>query len=218
MLKVGVEVDNASLADAVALFEFLGGNSKEATRKAVNKAARRIRIVSRREIRKDLRLTSSYVSERLKVKAAKRGQVSASIETPSRGLRLAHFSTDSEIATERVSWIKVPESAKSSKSKPKIFSVQIKPGGPVQPVHGKPGKSKPFFIVGKNSRALIMVQRRNNGSLDALYGPSLSQAFERVRERVLPDAKAELEKQMIAAMNTILKKQHPTETEPGVEL
>ena len=217
MMTYNIEPDQAQLKEAKELFEFLGGNSTDATRIAVNKAARRMRLVARKEIRKDVRLALSYVSERLVVKAAKKGGLTAKIETPSRGLRLTKFSTDETIAAEGVQWMKPPLSVVRQKGvEPQPFMVQIKPGGAIKPVRGDTSKSKPFVIVGKGSRALLLVQRNAAGKLDALYGPSLSQVFSSVRERIIPDAEKELIKQMGIAMNTLLKKQFPTETEAGL--
>ena len=217
MMTYNVEPDHAQLKEAKELFQFLGGNSTDATRIAVNKAARRMRLVARKEIRKDVRLALSYVSERLVVKAARKGELSAKISTPSRGLRLTKFSTDPTIAAEGVQWIKPPLSAvrqKGGDTPP--FMVQVKPGGATKPVRGDTSKSKPFVIVGKGSRAMLLVQRNAAGKLDALYGPSLSQVFSSVRERIIPDAEKELVKQMGIAMNTLLKKQFPAEEEVGL--
>jgi hypothetical protein len=218
MMTYNIEPDQSQLKEAQELFQFLGGNSTDATRIAVNKAARRMRLVARKEIRNDVRLALSYVSERLVVKAAKKGGLTAKIETPSRGLRLTKFSTDPNIAAEGVQWIKPPLSAVRQKGgdTPPPFMVQVKPGGATKPVRGDTSKSKPFVIVGKGSRALLLVQRNAGGKLDALYGPSLSQVFSSVRERIIPDAEKELVKQMGIAMNTLLKKQFPAEEEAGL--
>lgn len=154
MMTYNIEPDQAQLKEAKELFEFLGGNSTDATRIAVNKSARRMRLVARKEIRKDVRLDLSYVSERLVVKAARKGELSAKISTPSRGLRLTKFSTDANIAAEGVAWFKPPLSAvrqKGGDTPP--FMVQVKPGGATKPVRGDTSKSKPFVIVGKGSRA-----------------------------------------------------------------
>lgn len=217
MIVYSVIPDQEQLREAKELFHFVGGNSKEAVRIAVNKTAQRMRIVARKEIRKDVRLSLSYVNDRLKVRTAKKGQDSARITTPSRGLRLTKYSTDESIAAENVSWLKPPLSAvrqKGGKTPP--FMVQVKPKGSIEAVDGKEKKSKPFVIVGKNNGALLLVQRNAAGKLDALYGPSLSQVFSSVRERIIPDAEKELIKQMNAAMNTLLKKQFPAEEEVGL--
>ena len=217
MIIFSVTPDQDQLREAKELFQFVGGNAKEAVRIAVNKTAQRMRIVARKEIRKDVRLSLSYVNDKLKVRTAKKGQDSARITTPSRGLRLTKYSIDDSIAAENVSWIKPPLAAvrqKGGKTPP--FMVQVKPNGSLESVTGKEKKSKPFVIVGKNNGALILVQRNAAGKLDALYGPSLSQVFSGVRERIIPDAEKELIKQMNAAMNTLLKKQFPAEEEVGL--
>ena len=217
MMTYNIEPDQAQLKEAKELFEFLGGNSTDATRIAVNKSARRMRLVARKEIRKDVRLDLSYVSERLVVKAARKGELTAKISTPSRGLRLTKFSTDPNISAEGVSWLKPPAEYITRGGNLNVhFGVKIKPGGPYRFVDGKPNKSRPFVIVGKGSRALLLVQRNAAGKLDALYGPSLAQVFSSVRERIIPDAEKELIKQMGIAMNTLLKKQFPAEEEVGL--
>ncbi len=217
MMRYNIAADQEQLKAAQKLVNFIVDNSTDATRTAVNKTARRMKIVSRKEIQKDIRLELSYINKRLTVKGARKGQQTAKITTPSRGLRLTKFSTDESIAAEGVSWIKPPiEYTRRKDQASSDFSVQIKPGGSVKDVKGKPNKSEPFIIVGKGSRALILVQRKPDGKMDALYGPSLSQVFSSVRERIIPDAEKELKKQMNDAINALIKQQHPTEEEPGV--
>ena len=81
-------------------------------------------------------------------------------------------------------------------------------------------KDHPEFITGhldvrkadEWTKALADFTSHTDGKLDVLHGPSLSQVFGNIREDVLPDAGAELQRQMLDAMRYLLVKQHPAET------
>lgn len=200
-----VEADQAQLAEAISLFEFVGGNSADALRIAINKTGPKIRTASSRKIREQVRLTASYVGGKIAFVRATRGNLNGSIRTESRGLRLAKFSTDAQISSDGVSWLKPPAIPSTG------LKVKVKPAGAAQAVDGKAGMSKPFLIVGKSSHALLIVQRDENDKLKALYGPSISQVFNTVRGDVLPAAGDEFTRQMVDAMRYLLRKQLPAE-------
>jgi len=206
-----VRLDEAKLAEAKELFEFIGGNSDEALRIAINKAGSKVRTLARRGIRSQLRLSVAYVNERLIFKRATRRRLEGALTTPSRGLRLVKFSSDPTLSSD-ASWFKPPaEWVYRPGSFAPIFHVQIKPNGATERVKGRPGMSKPFLIVGKSSRALLLVQRDSRDKLHALYGPSLSQVFNSVRDDVLPAASEELTAQMFEAIRSLTRKQLPME-------
>lgn len=208
-----VEVNEAQLADARALFEFVGGNSDEALRVALNKTAPKIRTASSAAIRGQVRLTATYVRERLEVVKATRRNLSAAIKTPSRGLLLSRFSTDPLIAGEKAGWIRPPLVP------PGGIRVRVKADGPTKVVTGDADTTgnKPFYMVLNRGQNVAIAARLKGESrkVKVFSGPSLSQVFNTVREDVLPEAGAELTRQMVDAMRYLLVKKYPLE---GVEL
>jgi len=201
--------DKEQLAEATALFEFIGGNAQEAQRVAVNKTGPKIRTLASSEIRNQIRLKAGYVNKRLKFNRAKKGNLTARIAAPSRGMLLSRFSTDSRIAGDKVSWIKPPPQPKRG------IRVKVKPKGRPQIVSGGgPGTTgKPFYMVIQGGRLAIAARKSGQGpggrKVDVLHGPSLSQVFTNVKDDVTPDAQAEYTKQMADAMRYLLAKRRP---------
>ena len=91
-------VNQEGVKDAVDTFEFIGGNTDEAIRVAINKTAPQARTLSSARIREQIRLSAGYVNQRLVIRRATRKNLSGAVSTPSRGLLLSRFSTDSLIA------------------------------------------------------------------------------------------------------------------------
>lgn len=195
-----VEVDQAQLKDAMALFEFLGLHAEDALRIAINKTAPKVKTAAGRRIREQVRLQASYVNERLVVKKATRLKLSGSIGTPSRGLLLSRFSTDATVASDKVGWIRPPAMPKRG-----IF-VKVKPNGAAKRM------GNAFYVV-LNGGFLAIAAREGAARkpFKVFRGPSLSQVFNTVRADVLPDAGDELTKQMADAMRYLLQKRFPPE-------
>lgn len=201
-LQYDIKPDEAQLEDAISLFEFVGGNTSDAVRVAINKTAPKIRTRASIAIRSQVRLTAAYVRDRLTIRKATRTNLTGAIQTPSRGLLLSRFSTDPLIAGDKVDWIKPPLVPAGG------IKVKVKPDGPAKTVGGKP-----FYMVLKNSRAIGIVRRIGSGrrGIEVLYGPSLSQVFNTVRDDVLPEATAEYQAELLDAMRYLLVKKYPPE-------
>lgn len=210
-ISYSVDVDEAALADAIAAFEFVGGNTSDALRIAINKCAPKIKTAASKAIRAQVRLAAAYVNERLTITKATKARLSAAIKTPSRGTLMTRFSTDSTVAlgVDRFNWISPPPIP------PRGIKVKIKPTGATKGAPGFEG-NRPFYMVLKNSRALAIAARLNTsgkagGRFKIFYSTSVSQAFNTVRTDVLPAAGAELQAQLLDAMRYLLVKQHPPE-------
>ena len=199
-----VEVDRSAIAEAISLFEFVGGNSADALRVAINKAGPKVKTAAGRAIREQVSLKAAYVNERLTFKRATRKDLSGAIGTPSRGLLLSRFATEPNVSNESIAWIKPPPNPYGG------HYVKVKPDEPERKI-GRGGDSKPFYIVLKGSRALGIARRKADGAIDVLHGPSLSQVFNTVRDDVMPTASAELQAQLLDAMRYLLVKQYPPE-------
>lgn len=204
MISYNVQVDEVAVADAAALFTFVGGNSEDALRIAINKTAPKIKTLASKAIRTQVRLSASYVGERLLITKATRKKLTGAIGTPSRGILLSRFSTDPLIAGDKVGWIKPPLIP------PGGIRVKVKPDGAPKVVQGDTGR-KPFYMVLNNGANVGIMRRSADGKVQALYGPSLSQVFNTVRDDVLPAAGAELQAQLLDAMRYLLVKKYPPE-------
>lgn len=211
-ISYAVAVDEAAVADAVSAFEFVGGNSADALRIAINKCAPKIKTAASKAIRTQVRLSAAYVGDRLTVRKASRTRLSGAISTPSRGLLLSRFSTDPLVAGEKVGWIRPPLVPVGG------IKVKVKPdggakGAPLVWVPPLARPNKPFYIVlngGKNVGIAARLGRGRKG-IKVFSGPSLSQVFNDVRNDVMPAAGAELQAQLIDAMRYLLVKKYPPE-------
>jgi len=200
-----VSVDSSTLQSTIAYFEFVGGNASDAVRVAINKAGPPIRTKSSSEIRSQVRLKAGYVRDRLKLIKATRNRLEGRIQTPSRGLLLSRYSTDSLIASDKVSWIRPPAIP--------ARGIKVK----VKPKEAPKTMSKDwFYMVLKGSNRIGIARRRAKGSLgprggkfDVAYGPSLSQVFTDVKDDVLPEAQRRYESELKDAVRFLLKKQKP---------
>lgn len=201
-----INVDQDAVADAVSLFEFVGGNTSDALRVAINKTAPKIKTLASRAIRDQVRLSASYVGDRLTVRKATRSRLSGAIGTPSRGLLLSRFSTDPLIAGEKVGWIKPPLIPAGG------IRLKVKPVGSTTGAPGI-GGNKPFYIVLNGGQNVGIAARTGSTrkGIKVFSGPSLSQVFNTVRDDVLPTASAEYQAQLLDAMRYLLVKKYPPE-------
>lgn len=202
-----VDVDRAQLADAISAFEFVGGNTSDAIRIAINKTAPKIRTLSSVKIREQVRLSASYVKDKMTIRKATKASLSGSINTPKRGLLLSKFSTDTQVASDGIRWIRPPLVPSGG------IRVKVKPSGSTKTVSNGAAGDKPFYIILKDSRALGIARRKSRyrNDIEVLHGPSLSQVFDDVRGDVMPEAGAEMTRQIIDAMRYILTKKNPPE-------
>lgn len=214
MIGVDVQVDQEKVKDVVSLFEFIGGNSTDALRVAINKAGPKIRTLSSVKIREELNVTAGFLNEtdnqgrkRLDFVRATRQKLSGSVRTQSRGLLLSHFEHNPK-ATLLAS-IFTPDYPIKVKVKRGAGQIKQVKGG--SDVYGDP-----FYIRLRNSNKVgIAMWRRNAGSkggrVEVFYGPSVSQVFRKVKDGIEEPAGKELTDQLLFAMNYLLKKQYPVE-------
>jgi len=200
-------VNQEGVKEAVDLFEFIGGNTDEAIRVAINKTAPQARTLSSARIREQIRLSASYVNQRLVIRRATRKNLSGAVSTPSRGLLLSRFSTNSLIAGDRVGWIKPPLVP------PRGIRVKIKPSGAPVTVTGDSDTkgNKPFYVI-LNGGQNIGIAARYAGQrkkFKVFSGPSMSQVFNTVRDDVLPQAGAIYQAQLLDAIRYLTQKQMP---------
>lgn len=200
-----IAVDQDSLRETIDAFKFVGGNTDDAMRIAINKSTPKIRTASSRVIREQVRLTASYVSQRLTIRKATRSKLTGAITAPKKGVLLSRFSTDSLIAGDKVSWLKAPAAPSGG------IRVKIKPDGGTKAAPSYDGNN-PFYVLLNNKQNVGIAARIGKSrKIKVFAGPSLSQVFQTVRKDVTPQASVEFTKQLIDAMRYILVKQHPPE-------
>jgi len=207
-----VQVDPAQIAEATAFFEFVGGNTDDAMRIAINRGVRGSRVLASRTIRDQVRLGADYVNTRLITTKASRKNLRAAIKAERRGLLLSRFSTDPLVSGDKVSWIKPPLVP------PRGIRVKIKPDGSSAVVAGSENTrpNKPFYIILNKGRNIGIAARLSGyGSrsrkVEVFYGPSLSQVFDTVRKDITPEASKILQEELLDAMRYLLVKQYPPE-------
>lgn len=150
--------------------------------KAVNHTVNKTKTEVGKAIRKEVNLPAAYVRRSLKVKRATLKNTSGSIKAPRRGSTMTRYwqpeGQDTNIDLDKVSFFKAPEAPDAGPR------VQIKPKGAVHRMEGA-------FFIGPmpNSGAILMVKRTLHGpglgrskGLQTIYGPSLSQVFNTLKD------------------------------------
>ena len=202
-----VQANQEQLKAAIQLFEFIGGNSTDAIRVAINRSGPKIRTKSSAAIRKQVRLKAGYVNERLKFDRATNRKLDGRISTPSRGMLLSRFSTDTMVANDSIRWMSPPPVPARG------IRVKVKPSGTAKVVQGDSDtEGKPFYMVLSQSRALgIVARRKGSRKVKVFHGPSMSQVFNDVRDDVLPEASEVYTEELADAMRYLLSKRKPRE-------
>lgn len=180
-----VEVDRSTLQEVRALLAKFSDGAARAHARSLNKTVAKSRTESSKEIRKQVRLNAAYVKSLMTITKASQKTLQAKISTPSRGLLLSRFSTDTSIAGDKTSWLKPPAIPKRG------IRVKVKPTGGAKVFEGDSEiEGKPFYMVlpGTSGRVAIAGRRSKIGSdggrIKVFYGPSLSQVFTDVKEDI----------------------------------
>lgn len=209
--EYNVEVDRDAIKEAISLFEFVGGNSADALRIAANKAAAKTRTLASRTIREQLRLKAGYVGEQLALRRATRANLSAVISSRKFGILMSRYHVNATIAEEGKEWDSAPRAPISG------IRVKVKPSGASIVFKGDDETTGlPFYMVLKNSNRLGIAARRKTptalgSKIKVFHGPSVSQAFNSVRDDIRGTATGEFEFQLLDAMRYLLVKQYPQE-------
>lgn len=179
-----VQVDRTSLQEVRALLAKFSDGARRAHARSLNKTVNRSRTESSKEVRKQVRLNAAYVKSLLTITKASERRLQAKISTPTRGLLMSRFSTDTSIAGDKVGWLKPPPVP------PRGIRVKVKPTGGAKVFGGDEIVGKPFYMVlpGTTGRVAIVGRRAKTGSqggqIKVFYGPSLSQVFTDVKDDI----------------------------------
>lgn len=199
-----VQLDRSQIAEAITLFEFVGGNIDRALSVAINKTTPKAKTAASAQIRQEVRLKAAYVREQISIRKATRTLPQGALTSQKMGILLSRYSDDPKVAESGTEWTSPPPQPYGG------MYVQVKPTGPAVKV-GRGGESKPFYIVLKNSRRLGIARRQADGKINVLHAASVSQVFNTVRDKIRPAAADEFQKQLLDAMRYLLVKQYPPE-------
>ncbi|MCD1631351.1 phage tail protein [Marinobacter shengliensis] len=178
------QVDRTSLQEVRALLAKFSDGARRAHARSLNKTVTKSRTESSKEVRKQVRLNAAYVKSLLTITEASERRLQAKISTPTRGLLMSRFSTDTSISGDKVGWLKPPSVP------PRGIRVKVKPTGGAKVFGGDEIVGKPFYMVlpGTTGRVAIVGRRATIGSqggqIKVFYGPSLSQVFTDVKDDI----------------------------------
>lgn len=180
-----VQVERSSLQEVRALLAKFSDGAARAHVRALNKTAGKARTRSSTEIRRQVRLNAAYVKSLMTITKASLRNPQAKISTPSRGLLMSRFATDTQVSGDKVGWLKPPPIPARG------IRVKIKPSGGAKLFSGDDEiVGKPFYMVlpGTAGRVAIVGRRAvlgaKDGEIKVFYGPSLSQVFTDVKEDI----------------------------------
>lgn len=180
-----LQVDRTSLQEVRALLARFSDGAQRAHVRVLNKTAGKARTRSSVEIRRQVRLNAAYVKSLMTITKASIRNPQAKIGTPSRGLLLSRFSTDTKVSGDKVGWLKPPSVPARG------IRVKVKPSGGAKVFGGDEDTvGKPFYMVlpGTSGRVAIVGRRaelgKDGGEIKVFYGPSLSQVFTDVKEDI----------------------------------
>lgn len=208
MSAISVELDNASVENALRLVEFIGANTVRAQRLAINASLTPAKKLAVQSVTKEVKLSSTEVRKKLETRKASGTFLVGKISTPARGLLLSKFSTDPEIRGGRVSLLSAP------KAPPRGIRVEVTPGKRMVVTGNSANVGKPFYIFLKNSKEIGIAQRRRvagpkGGKIDVFHGPSISQVFRNTKESVAGQATKIYEAKLLDKLNYVLRMKNP---------
>lgn len=209
MIGYTIKVDEEALSGAISLMKFVGANTTKAQRWAINKTLPIAKTRSAKTIYDSILLKSSVIKSRIEVDKATVYNLSGRLYMDPKGLSLQKYEYGgAKVAFIGGARIVTPDSP---------IRVKVKRTGAIKPVTGigKPGvEGKPFYFLLSNTNAMAIGMWKiktgsRGGRIKMLYGPSVSQLFDDVKEELRPEFEELYKTQLIAQMNSVLQLKHP---------
>lgn len=179
---IEIEINEAQLAAAQAQLSYIKNGTAKALSRALNKTASKAKTEASKAIRSQVRLSASYVREKMQGPAngfaykATINRLSSRIATPRRGIRLDNFLTS--LSPYRAGRPTEP------------VKVKVKPTGgaiKIASAFWVPAKNSGGYLIAVRNdvlRAKGMKDKLSPGAYTVLSGPSLSQVFNSVRDDI----------------------------------
>lgn len=199
-----VQIDKTSLNNVRLLLKGVQSDAPKILTRALNKTANKGRTEASKAIRKEVKLSASYVKARLSVRKANFRSLQSRVITPSRGILLSRFSTQPNIRSENISWIKAPEEPARG------IRVRVSPNDGSKVFSGdQETTGKPFYLALPNGRLGIAARRKREGprggKLKVFHGPSLSQVFRNIISDIQEPLAEYQEEQVSKQIDSILR-------------
>jgi len=199
-----VRIDTQSLSNVRLLLAGVQSEAPKILNRALNATAKKGRTEASKAIRAEVKLSASYVKARLAVKKATFRNLQAKVSTPSRGILLSRFSTQANVRSENVSWIRPPPVPARG------IKVKVSPTDGSKTVSGDTEtKGKPFYLVLPNGRLGIAARRRTagprGGTIKVFHGPSLSQVFNNIISEIRDPLAEYQEEQVSKQIDSVLR-------------
>ena len=210
MIGYTIKPNEDDLASALSLFEFVGGNTTEAVKVAINKTLSIAKTKSASAIGEEVNLTASYIKGKLTPIKATKYNLIGRIRAESRGLLLSKFEHGAKVSL--IGGRLTPD---------KPIKVKVNKGaGQIKPVvGGKDIVGKPFYFRLKNSKDGLSYgiggfrkeSGPRGGRFKAFYTTSVSQVFKNVKDDITPEVEGVYQRQLVDAMRYVLQKKYPKE-------
>jgi len=174
-----VSINQNQLNETQVMIKGIRLNGPKIIARSLNATVTKGRTLSSKKIREQVNLKAAYVKSKLKLKRATWQRLQASISADSRGLILMNYATG---------------------TKGDDFKVKIKKG------RAKIVKNAFLTVIYAGGRKIDVIARSDprTGKLDVLYGPSVSQVFNTVRDDIDTELsnmlEAEADKQLAASL------------------
>jgi len=199
-----VRIDTQSLNGVQLILRGVQSEAPKILSRALNATATKGRTEVSKAIRSEVKLSASYVRSRLSVRKASFRELQAKVSAPSRGLLLSRFSTQANIRSENVSWIKPPPVPARG------IKVKVSPTSGAKTITGdNETKGKPFYLALPNGRLGIAARRKTagprGGTIKVFHGPSLSQVFNNIIKDVRDPLGQYQEEQVSKQIDSVLR-------------
>lgn len=185
MSDITIKVDRGQLLKVELMLNGIKKGSKRAIMRSINKTVTKSKTRSSQEIKKQVNLKASYIKSKLKVYRASISRLYARISSQRRGLLLTRYG------------------ARQLKTG---VSVKVKSRGQRKLLRGA------FLIKLRagnvnNVGAVGVAYRKGKGRtpVDVLHGPSVSQVFTDVKDKVSPEMSEYMAQQLDKEIDTLLR-------------
>lgn len=207
-----MSVDLNGVPEVQQLLAELGGIYPKVTYRAINKSLDKTKTAISAAIREQVNLSAKYVRDRLGAEYANALKLNGKVKTEKRGILLSRYDPNQLLQSARSPIDTLTGRAALSDSS--SYFAPIPAGKKLKQVsikistRGSRKKYKLFPILLQNSNAIGLAVRtgRRKKDFKMLYGPSISQVFNTLKDSLEQDASAEFLLRFEAQLNYELER------------